>query len=290
MALIGQRNTLTIVRASVPGLYLDGGAHGDILLPGRYIPAGALPGQKIAVFVYRDSEDRIVATTETPYAQVGEFAFLRAVGSHPRIGVFLDWGLEKDLLLPPRELAGPVNAGDWVVVHVYRDESTDRVVASARLKRWLDRTPAAYAEGQKVQLLIARPTPLGFQAIVNHAHTGLLYRGELAAPLTVGQSLEGYVRCVRPDGKLDLGLDPAGFRRIAPLADQIVALLKEHDGFLPVHDNSSPEDIRATFGTSKKAFKQAIGGLFREQRIVIGPAGIRLVADQPKTGFRPSRK
>jgi len=290
MALIGQRNTLTIVRASVPGLYLDGGAHGDILLPGRYIPAGALPGQKITVFVYRDSEDRIVATTETPYAQVGEFAFLRAVGSHPRIGVFLDWGLETDLLLPPRELAGPVNAGDWVVVYVYRDESTDRVVASARLKRWLDRTPAAYVEDQKVQLLIARPTPLGFQAIVNHAHTGLLYRGELAAPLTVGQSLEGYVRCVRPDGKLDLGLDPAGFRRIAPLADQIVALLKEHDGFLPLHDNSSPEDIRATLGTSKKAFKQAIGGLFREQRIVIGPAGIRLVSETPKTGFRPSRK
>ena len=290
MALIGQRNTLTIVRASVPGLYLDGGAHGDILLPGRYIPAGALPGHKIDVFVYRDSEDRIVATTETPYAEVGQFAFLRAVGSNPRIGVFLDWGLEKDLLLPPRELADPINQGDWVVVYVYRDESTDRVVASARLKRWHDRTPAEYAEGQKVKLLIMRPTPLGFLAVVNDAHSGLLYRGELAAPLTVGQSLEGFVRSVRPDGKLDLGLDPAGFRRIAPLADQIVDLLKEHDGFLPLHDGSSPEDIRATVGTSKKAFKQAIGGLFREKRIVTGPTGIRLVSETPQTGFRPSRK
>jgi len=290
MALIGQRNTLTIVRASVPGLYLDGGAHGDILLPGRYIPAGALPGHKIDVFVYRDSEDRIVATTETPYAEVGQFAFLRAVGSNPRIGVFLDWGLEKDLLLPPRELADPIKQGDWVVVYVYRDESTDRVVASARLKRWLDRTPAEYTVGQKVKLLIVRQTPLGFLAVVNHAHTGLLYRGELAAPLTVGQSLDGFVRSVRPDGKLDLGLDPAGFRRIAPLADQIVELLKEHDGFLPLHDGSSPEDIRATVGTSKKAFKQAIGGLFREKRIVIGPTGIRLVSETPQTGFRPSRK
>lgn len=304
MANIGTRNTLTILREAPPGFYLDGGTLGEILLPGRYIPAGSGPGGTLDVFVYRDSEDRLVATTETPLAQVGEFAYLRVIGGNARIGAFLDWGLEKDLLLPIREQLVPLRVGDWAVVYVYVDAQSDRIVASARLDRWLGLTPPDYQEGQLVRLLIEGETPLGFKAIVNHAHRGLLYRGELASPLTVGQQLGGYVRTVREDGKIDLGQDRATYRRIAPLTDEIEAILKKHGGAMPFHDGSTPEEIRTTFGVSKKSFKQAIGSLYRAQRIVIEPTGIRLAkpgtahprppqsrtAPAPQRDERPRRK
>ncbi|MEI6105834.1 MAG: S1-like domain-containing RNA-binding protein [Opitutae bacterium] len=285
MALLGKRNLLPIVRSAQPGFYLDGGAHGEILLPGRYIPPGATPGGKIDVFVYRDSEDRLVATTQKPLAAVGEFACLQVVAVSPRIGVFLNWGLEKDLLLPIREMDGPLNPGDWVVVQVALDEQTDRLVASARLNRRLDLTPANYHEGEAVKLLVASKSPLGYNLIVNNAHWGLIYDSDLTAPLKVGQLLAGYVRSVRPDGKLDLALGQAGYRRIGPYTEQIMAILQAKGGHLPYHDNSLPEEIRDVFGMSKKAFKQAIGSLFRERRIVIEPDGIRLAV---ATGDRPT--
>ena len=278
MALIGKRNSLVILREAPPGYYLDGGSHGEILLPGKYIPKDAVPGGTMDVFVYRDSEDRLVATTQSPYAEVGEFAYLQVVGVNPRVGVFLDWGLEKDLLLPPREQSGPVREGDWLVVRVALDEKTDRIIASARLNRSLNLTPPPYTEGQAVKLLITGNTPLGYNAIVDNAHRGLLYHGDLAGPLSTGQKFDGYVRAVRPDGKIDLALDRAGYRRIAPLTDQILESLKAAGGRMPYHDNSSPEEIRAAFGVSKKAFKQAIGALFRERRILIENHGIRLAA------------
>ncbi len=277
MALIGKRNTLLIVRAATPGVYLDGGPLGEILLPGRYIPKDARAGQPIEVFVYRDSEDRLVATTETPFAEVGEFALLRVVSVTAGLGAFLDWGLEKDLLLPMRELGGPVRRGDWILVYVSVDPKTDRIVASGRINRPLNLTPPSYAEGQAVKLIVAGETPLGYNVIVEHAHRGLLYRSDLAGPLTVGQPLDGYVRLVRPDGKIDCALDRAGFQRIEPMAQDILAALKAAGGALPLHDNSSPEEIRATLGISKKAFKQAIGGLFRDRLIFINAREIRLV-------------
>lgn len=281
MALLGQRNHLTIVREAPPGYYLDGGPHGEILLPGRYITRNDVPGGTIEVFVYRDSEDRLVATTETPLAVVGEFAHLEVVGINPRVGVFLDWGLDKDLLLPAREQTAPVRPGDWLVVYLLVDEKTDRIVASARLNRWLSSTAPSYAEGEAVKLLITGETPLGYNAIINHAHRGLLYRAELSGPLAVGQRFDGFVRSVRPDGKVDLGLDRAGYRRIAPLTEQILESLTTAGGRMPYHDNSSPEEIRAAFGVSKKAFKQAIGALYRERKIQIEEHGIRL-ASAPK--------
>ena len=277
MAIIGQRNSLPIVRQAPPGLYLDGGTHGEILLPGRYIQPGWAVGGKMDVFVYRDSEDRLVATTETPRAVVGEFAHLRVVSRNPSVGAFLDWGLEKDLLLPLREHAASLRPGDWVLVRVALDERSARIIASARLSRWLDLTPPAYAEGQPVKLIIESETPLGYRAIINHAHTGLLYRAELAAPLIIGQALDGFIRTFRPDGKIDLGLDPAGHGRLVPLGGQILAKLEAAGGHLPFHDGSSPEEIRAAFGMSKKAFKQAIGVLYRDRRIRIAPDGVRLV-------------
>ena len=277
MARLGQRNLLPIVRAAPPGLYLDGGAHGEILLPARYIPPGAVPGGKIEALVYRDSDDRLVATTERPRAYAGEFACLKVNAVNPRIGVFLDWGLAKDLLLPPREMDGPLNVGDWVVVQVAVDEKTDRLIASARLSRRLDLTPPPYHEGEAVRLLVASRSPLGFNLIVNHAHRGLIYHTDLATPLRVGEQLDGYVRAIRPDGKLDLALGQAGHRRIATSAEQVLAKLTASGGRLPYHDNSIPEEIRDAFGLSKKAFKQAIGALYRERRIVIEADGIRLV-------------
>lgn len=278
MALLGQRQSLSIIRHAPPGVYLDGGPPGEILLPGRYIPKTARPGEKVDVFVYRDSEDRLVATTETPRAVVGEFAYLRVVSRHPSVGAFLDWGLEKDLLLPLREHAGSLRPGDWVLVRIAIDERSDRIVASARLNRWLDLTPPAYTVGQPVKLIVESETPLGWRAIIDHAHRGLLYRSELATPLIIGQQLDGFIRTLRPDGKIDLGLDRTGHQRLAPLTEQILEALRAAGGHLPYHDGSSPEEIRAAFGISKKSFKQTIGVLFRERRLLIEPDGIRLTS------------
>jgi predicted RNA-binding protein (virulence factor B family) len=280
MAELGKLNLLPIIRAAQPGLYLDGGAHGEILLPARYIPAGAVPGGKIEVLVYRDSEDRLVATTERPRAFVGEFACLKVVGVNPRIGVFLDWGLGKDLLLPAREQDGPLNPGDWVVVQVLLDDRTDRLVASARLNRRLDLTPPPYHEGESVHLLVASKSPLGYNLIVNHAHRGLVYHAEVPTPLKVGQVVEGYVRNIRPDGKVDIALGRAGYRRIASVSDTILAKLREAGGRLPFHDGSLPEEIRDAFGVSKKAFKQAIGALYKDRLIRIEPDGIHLAQSE----------
>lgn len=278
MATLGKRSLLPIIRYAPPGLYLDGGVHGEILLPSRYIPAGATPGGKVEVFVYRDSEDRLVATTEKPLAVVGEFACLQVAAVNPHVGVFLSWGLEKDLLLPIRETDGPLVPGDWVVVQVVLDEQTDRLIASARLNRRLDLHPPHYHEGESVKLLVASKSPLGYNLIVNDAHRGLIYHNEVPGTLKVGQRVEGYVRTIRPDGKLDLALGQAGYRRIGALTEQIMERLQAAGGRLPFGDESMPEEIRETFGMSKKAFKQAIGALFRERRITIEPNCIRLTA------------
>jgi uncharacterized protein len=280
MALLGKRNLLPIVRGAPPGFYLDGGAHGEILLPGRYIPPGATPGGTIEVFVYRDSEDRMVATTQKPLVMLGQFGALKVVGGDRRIGAFLDWGLDKDLLLPMREMNGPVNPGDKVLIQVALDERSDRLIASARLNKRLELTPIdMYQTGDAAKLMVMSESPLGYNMIVNDRHRGLLYRSDLRDPLEVGEIVEGYVRSVRPDGKLDLAPGRTGFRRIASAAEVVMEQLHSRsDGFLPYHDNSPPERIRAIFGLSKKAFKQAIGTLFREQRIFIEPDGIRLVA------------
>jgi predicted RNA-binding protein (virulence factor B family) len=280
MAQIGKRNLLTIVRSATPGLYLDGGVYGEILLPGRYIPTGATVGGKIEVFVYRDSEDRLVATTQKPLAQVGEFACLQVAGVNPRIGVFLNWGLEKDLLLPIREMNGPLNPGDWEVVQVVLDTQTDRLIASARLNRRLDLTPPHYHEGESVHLIVASKSPLGYNLIVNHAHRGLIYHTDVPGMLKVGQQVAGYVRSIRQDGKLDIALGQAGYRRIGAMSEKVLEVLTARGGRLPYHDNSMPEEIRDVFGMSKKAFKQAIGALFKEGRIVIESDGIRLVASK----------
>ena len=275
--MIGKRSTLSVTRIATPGVFLDGGERGEILLPGRYVPQGTLAGESFDVFVHRDSEDRLVATTEVPRAMVGEFAALRVVSANPRIGAFLDWGLSKDLFLPLREQSQRVAAGDVVVAYIFVDLKTDRIVATTRINRHLNVSPPDYAEGQPVELLVTGRTSLGYNAIVCSAHTGLLYHNELPGPLSVGQRIDGYVRALRPDGKIDLSIYPAGYGKVAPLKEQVLEALASSGGSLPYGDSSSPADILRVFGVSKKAFKQAIGALYRERRIAIGEKGIRIL-------------
>jgi predicted RNA-binding protein (virulence factor B family) len=286
MATIGRRNRLSIERSASPGLYLNGGALGEILLPGRYIPADVKPGDKLDVFVYLDSEDRLVATTEIPKAMVGEFACLKVVGVHPRVGAFLDWGLTKDLLLPFPEQEVPVRVGMTVPVYVYLDPQSRRIVASARLRRHLNRSGDTYQEKQPVNLLIIGRTPLGYNAIVNNDRLGLLYHNTVGVPLTIGQRMKGFVRVVREDGKLDLTLDQAGYSRVMPLKLRILSAMKDNGGQLALDDDSSPELIREQFQCSKKAFKQALGALYKSRRIEFTRPGLKLLDN---TTYSPGR-
>jgi predicted RNA-binding protein (virulence factor B family) len=293
MAIIGKRNTLTIVRDSSPGLYLDGGEHGEILLPNRYVPRGFKIGDQIDVFVYRDSEDRLVATTESPRATVGEVATLKVVNVNRQVGAFLDWGLAKDLLLPFREQSGSVRAGQEVVVRVYIDQKTQRIVASMKLDRDPAIEPPDYRPGQPVEFLITEKTALGYKALVEGRHPGLLYHDGLRVPVAVGKQLKGFVRTLRPDGKIDLVLDQPGYRRVAPLALRIVQALERNGGRLGVDDESSPEAIRQAFGASKKAFKQALGTLYKARRIRFSKPGIELLDNttwSPGERVTPTRR
>ena len=277
MAILGKRNTLSIVRESTPGLYLDGGELGEILLPGRYIPSNLKAKDKLDVFVYRDSEDRLVATTEIPHATVGEFAAMRVVSINDRVGAFLDWGLAKDLLLPFREQEKMVRVGQKVVVFVYLDPKSERIVASARLHRHLSQERPLYRNSQPVNLLITGASPLGYQALVENAHLGLLYRDNITTPLQIGQKLKAFVRNIRPNDQIDLSLDAAGYKRVAPLTDQIVQAIENNGGKLAFDDDSSPEAIRQKFSVSKKAFKQALGKLYKSRRISFTKPGIQLL-------------
>jgi uncharacterized protein len=277
MATIGKRNTLTVLRNSTSGLYLDGGEHGEILLPNRYVPKGVAMGDRLEVFVYRDSEDRLVATTEIPRATVGEVATLKVISVNRQIGAFLDWGLAKDLLLPFREQTGPVQAGQDVVVRVYLDEKTQRIVASMKLNRDSALEPPNYRTGQPVEFVIIDKTPLGYKALVEGKHSGLLYHEGISVPVAIGQKCMGFVRTLRPDGKIDLSLDQAGYRRVAPLALRIVETLQRNGGRLALDDDSPPAAIRQAFGSSKKAFKQALGTLYKARRIRFSKPGIELL-------------
>lgn len=276
MAELGKRNLLTVVREGPPGYFLDDGEAGEILLPGKYIPAGSKLGEMIDVFIYRDSEDRPVATTQAPLAMVGDFAALKIVDVSPGIGAFLDWGLEKDLLLPRREQGGFRKIGEKVVVYVFLDDKSDRIVASTRLQRWFSKTPPAYAKDYPVNLLIAGRTPLGYKAVVDNLYQGMLYGSELSGPLEIGSRIDGFVKTVRPDGKLDLSLDRRGFARVGPITDQILEALSAAGGHLPYNDKSPPDAIRTAFGVSKKAFKQALGTLYRKRLIELTAEGISL--------------
>lgn len=278
MALIGRFNSLPVVKHTEFGLYLDGDQDGEILLPKRYIPKDQPTeiGDWLNVFVYLDSEDRLIATTQKPKVQVGGFASLKVVEIN-RIGLFLDWGLPKDLLLPHSEEKRPLQVGDYCVVHVYLDRRTRRITATARLDRYLDTTPARYSVGQEVDLLVADETDMGFKAIINDRHWGLIHRNEIFKFLRSGMREKGFIREVRADGKIALSLQPVGEQLATGLNEQIIAKLREEGGSLAVSDKSPPEVISRLFGVSKGNFKKAIGGLFKQGLIRILEDRIELV-------------
>jgi predicted RNA-binding protein (virulence factor B family) len=278
MATIGKFNTLRIVEPSDHGLYLDGAVHDTILLPTRYVTPDMKIGDEVKVFIYNDSEDRLVATTETPFAQAGEFAYLEVVSVNERVGAFLDWGLSKDLFLPFREQGDLYfREGDGAVVAVYVDEYTNRIVASTRLHRHLSETKPQYTPNTPVQVLIYGESPLGYKAIVDKVHRGLLYYAETSDTLEPGDQFTGYIKKVHANGNIDLRRDPSGYSRVQSLTEQIMSELQAGGGTLPFNDKSTPESIRERFNTSKKAFKLGIGALYKQRKIRITEAGIESV-------------
>lgn len=273
---IGKHNTLRIARTVDFGVYLDGLDKGDILMPKRYVPDNVTVGDKVDAFVYLDSEDRLVATTEKPLATVGDFAYLEVKGVS-RFGAFLDWGLAKDLLVPYNEQRARMEVGKRYVVHVFVDEQTQRIAATEKINRYLDNIAPRYETGDEVDVLIAERTDIGYKAIVNNLHSGLLYANETYRRLAVGDRLKAYVKKVRDDDRIDLSLQKLGYERVNPLRDAIIKKLRENGGRLAVGDKSDPETIKFLFGCSKKAFKMALGALYKEQIVNITPQGISLL-------------
>lgn len=276
MVDIGSYNTLTIVKKVDFGLYLDGGDSGEILIPTRYVPEDVKEGDDLEVFIYLDSEDRIIATTEKPFVTVNEFAFLK-VAAVTEVGTFLEWGLPKDLLVPFREQKGKMEAGKSYVVFVYFDKESKRLVASTKLEKYLDNLPVEYEEEQKVELLICDKTNLGYKAIIEDAHWGVIYGNEVFKTLNIGERFFGYIKKIRDDEKIDLSVYPVGQKKVEDFSETLMNYLKEHDGFLILTDRSSADEISGLFGVSKKTFKKATGNLYRQRLISLSESGIRLL-------------
>jgi predicted RNA-binding protein (virulence factor B family) len=276
MAIPGKYNTLSIIKIVDFGVYLDGGELGEILLPMKWVPEGCKPNDEIEVFIYFDSEDRVIATTMKPYAEVGEFALLKAKAVN-EIGAFLDWGLEKDLLVPYREQNAKMVEGRSYLVYIYADPQGGRIAASARLERFLSKETANYQPWEEVDLILWRTTDIGYMAVVNNQHEGLLYSSEVFVDLERGQHIKGYVMKVREDGKIDLSLQKPGYEKIDGFAERLLELLKENEGFMELNDKSPAEEIYEICGMSKKNFKKSIGALYKQKLILIEDMGIRLI-------------
>lgn len=276
MVQIGNYNELRIVKRLDFGMYLDGAELGEILLPTSQIPPNAEIDDVIEVFIYRDSEDRLIATSKEALAVVNEFAVLKVI-SVDKVGAWLDWGLEKNLLAPFREQKQDMEAGKYYLVYVYLDSETQRIVASSKLAKYLDNVPPEYEEGQEVDLLISNKSDIGYVAIINNLHSGLLYANEVFQPLKRGQKIKGYIKKLREDEKIDLSLQKPGYEKISSQAEKIIRLLKVHNGVLPYGDKSSPEAIYEFFQMSKKDFKKALGQLYKQKLVVLEPMKITLI-------------
>ena len=275
MVRIGAFNTLKINKVVDFGVYLDGGDLGDVLLPKKSAPDDIQIGDDLEVFIYLDSEDRIIATTKTPYAKVGEFANLEVVEVN-KIGAFLDWGLEKDLLVPFSEQKQRLEVGKRYVVFIYIDRVDRRITASAKIDKFLDQVSPNYEQGQQVSLMIGGRSDLGFKAIINNTHWGVIYKDDVFEYLSIGSRKQGFIKRMREDGKIDVTLSkPAGDQR-DELSDRVLKELNKLGGYLAIGDKSPPDVIYKKFRVSKRIYKQTIGGLFKQGLITIEPKGIRL--------------
>ncbi len=276
MIEIGKSCTLKIVKQVEFGVYLNAHELGQVLLPNKVAPKEFEIGDSVEVFLYLDSQDMVIATTKMPKAQVGQFAYLKAVATGP-YGAFLDWGLDKDLFFPFGEQHREIEVGRSYLVYIYRNSADERIVASSKVDKFLDKTPPPYCNGQEVNLIIAGTTDLGYKAIIDHAHWGVIYKNEVFKPLRFGQTTTGFIKRVRSDDKIDLILQRGAKDELDKHANSILIKLKQAGGFLPLTDKTDATIIYNELAMSKKAFKKSIGGLYKMQKITIDTDGIRLV-------------
>lgn len=273
---VGRTNTLTILRNTPPGMYLSDGGEDVILLPKKFIEPEFNINDKIEVFVYKDSEDRLIATRYKPFVEINEFAFL-SVTEVNKVGAFLDWGLEKDLFVPFKEQKIKMEEGNSYVVYVYLDDLTERIVASGKVNKFISNDVLEVEPGEEVELLVYNKTDLGFTCIINGIHKGLIYHNDLFTDLAVGDSTKGYIKLIRDGNLIDLSLQNLGFKHVLSSIDQILKYLKEHDGFMNLTDKTSPDIIERKFNMSKATFKKSIGVLYRQRKITLQKDGVKLV-------------
>lgn len=275
---VGQFNLMRVDRKVDFGFYMDDGAEG-ILLPKRFVPSGLQVNDTISVFVYHDSDNRLIATTQEPFAVVGDIAALKVVAVTNQ-GAFMDWGLMKDLFVPVSQQLSSMRLGGKYLVKLYLDKQTGRVAATEKIDNQISNDILTVKEGEKVKLQVYRESDIGYVVIVNQVHQGLVYKNEVFTHLHIGQMIdEGFVKKIREDNKLDIGIGKQGVEKLDDDQLKLIQLLKLHKGFLPYHDKSSPEDIYAFFGISKKAFKMNVGILYKAKKITIEDGGIRLVPE-----------
>ena len=272
---LGRYNQLTVVKEVDFGVYLDGDEDGEILLPKRYVPEGCVVGDMLNVFIYLDMDERLVATTLEPYAQVGDFACLEVAWVN-QYGAFLDWGLMKDLFIPFREQKVKMQKGHRYVVYVELDEDSFRIMATAKVEKYLSDEMPDYQFGEEVDVMIWQRTDLGYKVIVDNKFGGMIYHNEIFQPLEIGMKLPAYIKQVRPDGKIDLELQKAGAHQVGDFSGKLLQFIKDHGGYTSINDKTDAEIIYGTFGVSKKIFKKAVGDLYKKRLIVLEEGGIRL--------------
>lgn len=296
MIKLGDYNTLKVLRqATRPnphafggeetfGLFLDGGKEGEILMPQKYVPAGTKVGGEVECFVYLDQDERLIATTETPLAKVGDFAYLKCTWVN-EYGAFLDWGLMKNVFCPFHEQKKKMEIGESYIVYIYIDEESYRIAATAKIDKWLDNPTekGGLKPGQKVSLLVWQKTDLGFKVIIDNHFGGLVYKDQIFQYIHTGDRLEGYVQHIRPDGKVDVTLQPTGRRLTTDFAETLLQWLKDNGGYCELGDKSDAEDIKRTFQVSKKTYKRAIGDLYKRRLITICDNAIKLNSVQPSS-------
>ena len=275
-ANIGRVNNLVVVKEKDFGIYLDGEQLGEILLPKRYVPAGTKIGTAIDVFIYLDSNDELIATTETPKVQVGEFAGLKAIAVN-HIGAFFDWGLPKDLLVPFSQQKTRVEEEETHLLFVYLDQSTNRIVATTKVDPLLNRTEIPYRSGDKVKAIIGDKTDIGFKCILDDRFWGVLFFQDAFRQLRKGEVVSAFIKRVRDDGKIDISLQEVGYKKVKGILDEILDYLDDHGGEMVLTDKSSPEAIYAVFKVSKATFKKAIGALYKDKKITLAPGKVTKV-------------
>lgn len=276
MIYVGEINRLKIQRNTSVGMYLSDKINNEVLLPKKYIDESFKIGDIIEVFVYKDHEERLVATTLEPYVVANEFGYLR-VRTVTQFGAFLEWGMEKDLMVPQQEQSKKMEQNEWYVIYLYLDEATDRLVASSKINKFLNNDEMELKVGDEVDLMIFEKTFLGYNAIVNNAHKGLIYHDEIFTEVNIGDRLTGYVKHIRDDHGMDISLQKIGVDHLIDTTDKVLSFLQKNKGFLPLHDDSSPEEIKKTLNMSKKAFKKSIGILYKQRMIKLEKDGIHLL-------------